>query len=322
MIITTAPNIKLGPYKPKVLSAWNDLVSFLQRCSQEPRNPELKEKSKCLVPAVFKDYGKGRTKKNIDRMAAIKFFDLDEAGWSETRIRETLDGITFLAHTTTQSRPEHQRWRIVVQLDREHTKAEHAALWKFFQELFGHQFDAKTKDASRASYLPYAWEGACNEFFVSRGEPLPVDWVIDLGFEPEEEIEVASVDSIGEFEIPVNSIFTEKMIEIYKTSPVGGRYYNMLLAGVRRCIFENWQIDKKTLATQATAISMAFDKKARPHDEEEAQHAIDYMVTQNVQTRVEWQAEKEREYEAKIEAEKAQMMANIARWKAKGDSHA
>jgi hypothetical protein len=61
----------------------------------------------------------GATGKVIENVAWIEPWlplDIDAEGWSQDRLDTTLGGVRRISYTTTKSRPEHQRWRVIVAL--------------------------------------------------------------------------------------------------------------------------------------------------------------------------------------------------------------
>lgn len=82
-------------------------------------------------------------------------------------------GVQFIAYTTTGSQPEHHKYRIVMPFAASVPAASYEAAWELVNRKFNGSIDASTKDPSRLSFLPAAWIGAYNDFFVNPvGAPI------------------------------------------------------------------------------------------------------------------------------------------------------
>jgi len=115
--------------------------------AQMERHPSEKETSTpWTAPFVLKEGAGRRRAEDVERIAAFASVDIDESGWTIQRIDEELPGRAFVAHTTTKSIPEHQRWRVIVRLDREHTTAEFGSVWRSMNLMFHGELDSRTKN--------------------------------------------------------------------------------------------------------------------------------------------------------------------------------
>src|SRR5689334_3218321 len=115
---------------------WEILVCFLadERHTVRPATKRHKEhQTPWVAPFILGDLGHRRTT-NIVGCSEWIGFDLDKPGWTLPRLDRLLAGVRRVIYTTTQSTPVHQRWRIIVALDRPHTVTEHEAIWRWFQE--------------------------------------------------------------------------------------------------------------------------------------------------------------------------------------------
>lgn len=94
--------------------------------------------------------------------------------------------INFVVYTTTSSKPEHHKYRVVFELDRDVSKDEVRQFWHGASIYFGGISDPQTKDPSRMFYVPRSWIGAHQAFeFEVDGKAVNVDEVIALAPEPE-----------------------------------------------------------------------------------------------------------------------------------------
>jgi hypothetical protein len=153
---------------------WSTYVRILRYVASVPRLPCEKETdTKWSAPMILGNAGHRRAD-NIIGMSAFVGGDLDAPGWTMERLRGKLAGLRCVVHTTTHSRPEHQKFRIIVALDREHGVPEYPAVWGYLNHLLDDALDIKTRNIGRILYFPGQWEGADNQFASFPGEPLAV----------------------------------------------------------------------------------------------------------------------------------------------------
>src|SRR5690348_11661034 len=101
---------------------WDTLVRFLaaERGVIRPATKWAKEnQTPWGAPFVLGNLGHRRRSNVVDCGECIGF-DLDKPGWTLARLDRRLSGVRRVVYTTTQSTPVHQRWRIILALDRRH----------------------------------------------------------------------------------------------------------------------------------------------------------------------------------------------------------
>src|ERR1019366_10426880 len=264
------------------LSGFAELLVCLAR---EIVDPDSKNNRDWFAPYILKPNAIGRTVSDIDYLSAFIAMDIDAAGWTINRITDRMERYAFIAYTTTKSRPDHQRWRVIAFLSRDYTVAEHAAIWSFLNEKFDKAVDASTKDASRISYAPAQWVGADNLFHQFSGIRLDVDDILktyqSVGIKP-------TVQPITELPgmvcLPDGAeLITPKMIAEFASAPPGGRFYRLLCAAASRCRMNSWSISAAELCAAAMAVSSTDSSGKNRHDPmREAERALAWPAT-NIQ---------------------------------------
>ena len=217
-------------------------------------------------------------KSNIVGCGEWAGFDLDKAGWTLSRLDRLLNGVRRVVYTTTQSTPMHQRWRIIMALDRPHTITEHEAIWRWFQEEMDGDLDDKTKDVTRLLYCPASWIGADNLFVSYAGEPLPVDEIVKVA--PPPPPAPCANHYCGPVPAPDGTaIITEAMIAKASCKLEGGRLYGLMVGAAVRFRREGWMLTAAELANAAMQASQRISPgKPRKGLLKEAQHALDYAA--------------------------------------------
>jgi hypothetical protein len=207
-------------------------------------------------------------------------FSLDKPGWTLSHLDRLLGGIRRVVYTTTQSTLEHQRWRIILALDRPHSIAEHEAIWRWFQEEMDGELDDKTKDATRLLYCPASWIGADNLFVGYAGKPLPVDDIVKVA--PPVPPPAPYLDYHSDKVAPASDgtdIITEAMIAKASCKLEGGRLYSLMVGAAVRFRREGWMLTAAELANAAMQASQRISPgKPRKGLLKEAQHALDYAA--------------------------------------------
>jgi hypothetical protein len=262
---------------------WETLVRYLAQERDVVRRATkwVKEnQTPWIAPFVLGDLGH-RRRDNILGFAEWIGFDLDKPGWSLCRLDRSLRSVQRVVYTTTQSTPSHQRWRIILALDRSHTIAEHEAIWRWFQEEMDGELDDKTKDATRLLYCPASWIGADNLFVGYAGEPLPVDEIVRVA-PPPPPAPCAHVPCDPEVRAPDGTDpITEAMIAKALCRPEGGRLYGLMVVAAVRFRREGWTLTADELANAAMHASQQISPgKPRKGVLKEAHHALDYAAAQ------------------------------------------
>lgn len=132
-----------------------------------------KDRAPLWSPARFLP-GTTRAKANVVSVGVLAC-DLDD-GTPPDQVRQWLDGLEFLIHSTFSHSDEQPRLRAVIQLVEPIPAADYDQVWRQVnRELFGGHLDPSTRDSSRMSYWPSRPPGGASPVVVhGRGEPL--DW--------------------------------------------------------------------------------------------------------------------------------------------------
>lgn len=132
-------------------------------------------------PAHFR--GDHRALANVDIVHAL-VMDIDQA-WPtvdalEARMAQALPRTAWWCHTSHSSEAGALRMRVVVQLSRPMTPAEHRTVWRIAAQVLvdaGIEADRACSDASRAYFVPAVPLNGCYAHRVVVGDPLDVDMV-------------------------------------------------------------------------------------------------------------------------------------------------
>lgn len=168
---------------PEMVEAgWSDFVELLHDASLIERQPTEYQKlyaSPLVSPATYAP-GALRLKTNVTSLGGWFALDVDDAAALDD-VREYLDALAtdYVIYTTTKSRPEAERFRVCVPLDREIAPDHFNQFWRGSFAFFGEISDPATKDASRLFTVPAAWVGSSPRF-VSRcdGRWLAADAIL------------------------------------------------------------------------------------------------------------------------------------------------
>jgi hypothetical protein len=233
-----------------------------------------------VAPFVLDNLGHRQRSNVVDCGESIGF-DLDKPGWTLARLDRRLRGVRRILYTTTQSVPAHQRWRIIVALDRRHSIGEHEAIWRWFQDEMDGDLDDNTKDVTRLFYCPASWIGADNLFASYPGEPLPVDEIIKIVPPPIRPAPCADHRCGKVVPAPDGTdIITEAMISKAACEPEGGRLYRLMVGAAVRFRRNGWTVTAAELADAAMQANYRISPgKSRRGLQREAQHALDYAMS-------------------------------------------
>ncbi|MCB9610502.1 MAG: hypothetical protein H6716_28190 [Polyangiaceae bacterium] len=113
---------------------------------------EAEDKYLCpfFVPARLAG---GLRRKDAVEAVTLLGFDFDKGGTGNEAHR-AVDGWAHVMHTTWSHREDEAHFRLVLFPDRDMSASEYARVWKWGAHVLGNRVDDKTKDASRAFFLP------------------------------------------------------------------------------------------------------------------------------------------------------------------------
>jgi hypothetical protein len=266
-------------------ATWSNYVDLLRSYAAVPRLSHQKDKT-CpwTSPMLLGSDGEGRGIDNVTGVAAFASVDLDAPGWTLDKLNNRLDGFRRIFYTTTKSRPTHQRWRIIVMLDREITIEEHGPVWNFMNDIFDSQLDAQTKNVNRILYVPAQWVGADNIFVGYDGDAIGVDSILNH-YKP---VEIAIYDPIsdllGAVEAPDGTeIVTARMVQDFITASPGGRFWKLLCAAAARHRRHGWGLSAADLCAAAMQVSLTYAPQVhRQNPLREASRALAWVAA-NIQ---------------------------------------
>jgi hypothetical protein len=267
---------------------WDAYIGLLREAhniQREATDDEKRHHTPWTAPFILWDDGEGRGMDNVRGMGEFALFDLDAPGWTLDRINGKLYGFRRAIHTTTKSRPSHQRWRVIVRLDRIHSVEEYGAVWHFFNDLLDGSLDPQTKNANRILYLPAQWRGADNVLVEYDGAEISVDEILQ-SYAPVEVCIVPSVQELtGTALAPMGiEIITPGMIAVFRASNPGGRFWKLLVGAASRFKREGWSLSVEDLTHAALSVSaMCAPGVKRHRPEREAARALGW-VEMNITT--------------------------------------
>ena len=272
-----------GTWTPFEVENFEDLAEYLKSFSKESRPSDdiSKRRHHWYNPVVLKQESvetHKRKKSDVDYLSPFICVDIDEQGYTIDVIKEMFEGVEIVAHTTTKSKPDWQRWRVVIKLDREYSGEEYEAIWRLLQLYFDGKMDDSTKDWTRLSFMPSRWLNSHNEFYYIKGQPWIVDDVIALA--PPAPVIPTFDMNVELVEAPDGMpIITDNMIanNITKT----GRMFKILCAAATNFKSKGWELNIQDLYMDAQRVSNLISHKEIRKGElmEECQKAINYIFS-------------------------------------------
>lgn len=153
----------------KATHAIRRTVTWEELCDsfRVPREADLPKASLPLwSPATFRD--DARAAANVEQVSLL-VFDVDENPVPSLGDMRTLfDGMEWFAHSSSSSRADAPRWRLLVRCARPMTGEEHGRAWRAFVERLPFRVGAASKDPSRLWYA--ARKGVDGSYFTSAVE--------------------------------------------------------------------------------------------------------------------------------------------------------
>jgi len=287
-------NGRWTPAQTVTVNAFSDYLDILEAAASVTREPYEKD-GHCLLPtgmqppapscpwtgAFLLNPGSRRQKTDVIGMGRLLIGDKDDGSWTLARLHELLAEVPHCIHTTTKSRCDAQRLRIILELDREHTADEFDSLFQWLADLVN-GLDSQTRHANRCQFMPSRWTSADNEFVrCDTGTPLPVDQIV-AAHPP---IIAPMIVSPANLTTSVDVvIITDAMIAKEIGQPSGGRLRRILCAAAGRFKAHGWSINFQQFALEAAnASAMISPGKVRPDLQRQADRAIAWAAS-NVET--------------------------------------
>lgn len=272
--------------------SWRGACDRLHAWSLIARPPSAKDAGTVptISPAEFRP-GATRRKDAVVRWS-FAAFDIDNDDPTRSTpfedVMELLGDLPHVLHSTTKSRAERHRMRMILPLSRPVEINEFDAFWWAANERFGRLFDPRTRDPSRVFFIPAAWDGAENRFARRvEGAPLDVDALFAAYPMPVfSAVASASVaDTVWRLAPPCDdpaALVTDEMQQEYLSAPVGsGRFYKFMCRVAARARFLGVSITAADLEALALMMDGASGK-ARPRTgaRREAEHALNFIARQ------------------------------------------
>jgi hypothetical protein len=263
------------------IGAWSEFCAIWEAYAQIDRQPADKDLTAPFIsPFILRLGAIGKTKPNVAACGAWFGADIDTAGWTMTALVALFAPYPYCIHTTTKSRPDHQRFRVLFRISRELAdEAEHLGLWHFVNEMVGGTVDVSTKNINRLLFVPARWAGADNLFECqTTGTPLDVDVALAWAQARGVPTTTGGIDSE-----PLNAIVgdatagplvTACMEQSFRTAPEGGRFYRLLVGMAARAKENGWAITSEELIREALALDRIVTGKKRDQPLREASRAL------------------------------------------------
>lgn len=195
----------------------------------EPKHPAA---SPLISPAVF---APGTTRKNINvqKWSALALLDVDDYSGSFDSALETFSGIRFCCYSSSSSRKEHPKFRMVLPLSESVQATDIRHFWFALNKEYNSLGDPQTKDLSRMYYVPAQYPGAFNFIVSNKKSPvLNVSALLEKYDYAREQCSRSLVSSL-----PSN---VQKMVERYKQSRLTNTDFTW--SGLNDCPFVNRKI--------------------------------------------------------------------------------
>lgn len=262
-----------------VSTTWNDFVPWLrdQRIERPATIAHKERQTPFIAPFILYPDATGKLISNIDSFGAWFGLDVDY-GWTLWTLMARFDGARRLCYTTTQSRPDMPRLRLLVALSREYGVPEYRRLWLAFNGLLDGAIDHSTKNPNRLLYAPAFWHGADNGFVTSDGDPLDVDAMIATVAEIEAE-PPPNTDHLPGATLPACELVTKGMVRRYLSAAEGGRFYHLLIEIAARCRVNGWSVSANEIEAAARAVDEQITRKKRRGTLHEAQRALGWAMS-------------------------------------------
>lgn len=176
MEITLFASAKDPTADPSNTTTWDEVVELLAFASTVKHH----RSEKLLAPAIIV----GRCE-DTRANANVRFLSLIAAdfdiGPDDPRYR-SFDGmveyletqnLAYVIYTTTSNTKAHNRYRVIMPLERDVRPEHWLAVWQAANAKFANAFDPATKDPARLSFLPALWTG--NPFQCARKGEVTLD---------------------------------------------------------------------------------------------------------------------------------------------------
>lgn len=167
----------LDTHPKKISTTWAQVVESLKRPNIQP-----KKGGAAWIPAIFDGT---REDSNVVKVTAF-FCDFDNKEGNvvnERFIKDRLKGIRYAAHTSYSHKTTHEKWRVLIPLDKEVSGNHYYWMFLYFRKLFENQLDESKKAPSHLYFKPstpdpktYRWHAREGRPFQFRDTGIPYRW--------------------------------------------------------------------------------------------------------------------------------------------------
>lgn len=157
---------------------WELFTEFLRKLSERPLNG--KQDAELISPAIFKP---DSTRKNDNVLAwagwaAVDVDDLTIAGALDEYLNNRFGDYDYICYSTASSTDHQPKFRLVFRLSGPVEQSRIKHFWYALNNELEDIGDAQTKDLARMYYIPASYASANNFFFVNRGGPIDIDYLL------------------------------------------------------------------------------------------------------------------------------------------------
>ncbi len=157
-----------------VRESWREFVARLRKA--EPSATPKRDLG-LWSPASFREGY--RNKDNVESVCLLTL-DVDEDPVpSSAQLRDVLDGLQAVAHSSSSATRLFPRWRVGIALSRPVTGEEYKKIWSTFTSALPFKVGQQAKDPARAWYLPRQGPDDYYELFETSGTAIDVDYLLD-----------------------------------------------------------------------------------------------------------------------------------------------
>ena len=157
---------------------WELFTEFLRKLSERPLNG--KQDAELISPAIFKP---DSTRKNDNVLAwagwaSVDVDDLTIAGALDEYLNNRFGDYDYICYSTASSTDHQPKFRLVFRLSGPVEQSRIKHFWYALNNELEDIGDAQTKDLARMYYIPASYASANNFFFVNRGGPIDIDYLL------------------------------------------------------------------------------------------------------------------------------------------------
>lgn len=232
-----------------------------------------------IAPFILHPNVVGKTVNNVAACGSWFGMDIDH-GWTMSTLLARFEGVRSLCYTTTAHTPENPRLRFLVEVTREYSPVEYAALWYAFDDLLDGHLDPSTKNVNRLLFVPALWLGRTNEFVMQAGTPLDVDALIaSIPLPQVPQPPKRPISTVAGVPIASKHLVTVNMIARFQAASEGGRFFRLLCDISVHALSMGWQTSADDIEQAALQVDSLLTRKKRHGTHREAVTALTWAST-------------------------------------------